>query len=159
MDKVQTARNPECVHHRQKSLESESHWVRGFLSIVRNSNKLENITFRKLDLFPSSCEGKETSSALLDPLEWANLNHSRSNFRNVVLPRCLEYRAMDKVTQPRDYATPSEPFRFTFRTWLRHVYKLIISNSKSRTEVHMKQTRFRHVQNVSKWMQLDSICE
>jgi hypothetical protein len=35
---------------------------------------LENTTFRKLDLFPSSVEGRETP-ALLGPLERANLNH------------------------------------------------------------------------------------
>jgi hypothetical protein len=36
--------------------------------------KLENATFRILDLFPSSGEVKETP-ALLCPLERANLNH------------------------------------------------------------------------------------
>jgi hypothetical protein len=35
---------------------------------------LENAAFRKLDLFPSSGEGKETHSPL-GPLERANLNH------------------------------------------------------------------------------------
>jgi hypothetical protein len=34
----------------------------------------ENKTFRKLDLFPSSCEGWKTPT-LLGPLERANLNH------------------------------------------------------------------------------------
>jgi hypothetical protein len=34
----------------------------------------QNTTFRKLDLFPSSGEGKETPT-LLDPLERANLSH------------------------------------------------------------------------------------
>jgi hypothetical protein len=34
---------------------------------------LENTTFRKLDLFPSSGEGRETPT-LLGPLERANLN-------------------------------------------------------------------------------------
>jgi hypothetical protein len=35
--------------------------------------KLENTTFRKLDLFPSSGEGEKTPT-LLGPLERANLN-------------------------------------------------------------------------------------
>jgi hypothetical protein len=35
---------------------------------------IENTTFRKLDLFPSSDEGRETHT-LLDALERANLNH------------------------------------------------------------------------------------
>jgi hypothetical protein len=43
-------------------------------SIVRNSNELENTTFRKLDLFPSSGEERETST-LLGPLERDNHNH------------------------------------------------------------------------------------
>jgi hypothetical protein len=37
------------------------------LAIVRISKKLENAAFRKLDLFPSSGEGKE-KSALFDPM-------------------------------------------------------------------------------------------
>jgi hypothetical protein len=41
-----------------KHSESLGLWT---LSIVRNS-KLENTTFRKLDLFPSSDEGRETYS-------------------------------------------------------------------------------------------------
>jgi hypothetical protein len=47
------------------------------LYIVWYSKKLENATFRKLDLFPSSGEGGETPT-LLDPLERANLNHWRT---------------------------------------------------------------------------------
>jgi hypothetical protein len=35
---------------------------------------VENTRFRKLDLFPSSDEGRETST-LLSPLERDNLNH------------------------------------------------------------------------------------
>jgi hypothetical protein len=38
------------------------------LTIVRNSNKLENTTFRKLDLVPSSGEVREDPT-LLGPLE------------------------------------------------------------------------------------------
>jgi hypothetical protein len=45
-------------------------WI---LSIVRDSKYLENTTFRKLDLFPSSSEGRETPT-LLGSLEGANLN-------------------------------------------------------------------------------------
>jgi hypothetical protein len=44
------------------------------LSIVRSSKKLENTTFRKLDLFLSSGEGGEIPT-LFGPLERANLNH------------------------------------------------------------------------------------
>jgi hypothetical protein len=46
----------------------------GLLSIVRNSKLLENTTFRKLDLFPSSGERNQTPS-LLAPLERANFKH------------------------------------------------------------------------------------
>jgi hypothetical protein len=53
----------------------------------------KNMTFRKLDLFPSSGEGGEKTPTQLGPLERANLSHSsppspedgnRSSFRNVV---------------------------------------------------------------------------
>jgi hypothetical protein len=68
------------------------------LSIVQNSNQLENTTFQKLDLFPSSGEVRETP-ILLGPLERANLNHwinrvdvslpspedgNKSSFRNIM---------------------------------------------------------------------------
>jgi hypothetical protein len=43
------------------------------LFIVRNCNQLENTTFRKLDLFSPSSEGKMTPT-LLGHLEWGNLN-------------------------------------------------------------------------------------
>jgi hypothetical protein len=43
------------------------------LSIARNSENW-NTAFRKLDLFPSSGEGRETPT-LLGPLERANLKH------------------------------------------------------------------------------------
>jgi hypothetical protein len=46
-------------------------WI---LSIAQNSEQLEHITFRKLDLLTSSGEGEETP-ILLDGLERANLNH------------------------------------------------------------------------------------
>jgi hypothetical protein len=44
-------------------------WIAGFwtLLVLRNSKKLENTTFRKLDLFLPSAEGKETPT-LLGPL-------------------------------------------------------------------------------------------
>jgi hypothetical protein len=45
------------------------------LSIVRYSKKLENTTFRKLDLFPSSGEVWETPTQL-GPLERADLDQS-----------------------------------------------------------------------------------
>jgi hypothetical protein len=81
--------------------------------------------FRKLDLFPSLGEGRETS-ILLGPLERANLNHwtlrlalskgpnrvgvsltspaerKRSSFRNIVFSSYLEYRTMDKVYEHSD---------------------------------------------------------
>jgi hypothetical protein len=94
--------------------------------------------FRKLDMFPSSGEGKETPT-LLGLLEKANLNHcrialsqgpnrvgvslpsledgNRSNFRNFV----FEFRKTDKVHKPSDpecYAPSSELFGF-------YKYKLV----------------------------------
>jgi hypothetical protein len=44
------------------------------LSLVRDSKKLENKAFQKLDLFPSSGKEREMPT-LLGPLERANLNH------------------------------------------------------------------------------------
>jgi hypothetical protein len=44
------------------------------LSIIRNSNELENTTFQRLDPFRYSGVERETST-LLGPLERANLNH------------------------------------------------------------------------------------
>jgi hypothetical protein len=46
--------------------------------IVRNSKYLEKTTFGKLDLFPSSGEGKETTS-LFGPLQSFNLEHCTSD--------------------------------------------------------------------------------
>jgi hypothetical protein len=43
------------------------------LFIVQNSKSRENTTFRKLDLFSSSDQGRETPT-LLGPLEKATLN-------------------------------------------------------------------------------------
>jgi hypothetical protein len=43
------------------------------LPLLKHSEKLEKM-FRKVDLFPSPGEGKETST-LLGPLENTNLNH------------------------------------------------------------------------------------
>jgi hypothetical protein len=51
------------------------------LSIVRKSKKLDNTTFRKLDLLPSSGEGGRGTPTLLGPLDRANFNH----WTNVVL--------------------------------------------------------------------------
>jgi hypothetical protein len=48
------------------------------LSIVRNSEQVEDTKFRKLDLFLSSNEGRETPT-LLGSLEIANLNHRSSD--------------------------------------------------------------------------------
>jgi hypothetical protein len=49
----------------------QNRWVYG--PIVRSSKELENTTFRELDLFPSSGEGRE-APVLLGPLERDNLN-------------------------------------------------------------------------------------
>jgi hypothetical protein len=50
--------------------ESQGVWA---LPIVQNSKYLENTSFRKLDLCPSSGDGRETPT-LLGLLERANLN-------------------------------------------------------------------------------------
>jgi hypothetical protein len=78
---------------------------------------LENTMFRKLDLFPPSDEGRDTTT-LLGPLERANLNHwttgsnragvsfpspedgNTSSFPEVVFSSYLEFRTMDKVNKP-----------------------------------------------------------
>jgi hypothetical protein len=76
----------------------------GTPSIVRNSNKLENMTFRELDLFPSSYEEREAPT-LLGPLERDNLNHWTS---------LLDIGTMDKVLKPTDFVcyTPSSSWVF-----------------------------------------------
>jgi hypothetical protein len=51
----------------------QNHWLSGLCPITRNSKKLENITFRKMDLFPSSDGGRETSTPL-GRFERANQN-------------------------------------------------------------------------------------
>jgi hypothetical protein len=51
------------------------------LSVVQYSKKLENTTFRKLDLFPSSGRGARTPSQL-GPLERANLRHWTTEVKN-----------------------------------------------------------------------------
>jgi hypothetical protein len=66
------------------------------LSIVRYSKKLENTAFHKMDLFPSSGEGK--TPTLLGLLERANLKIS--SFQNIVFSIFLEYRTVDKVQKP-----------------------------------------------------------
>jgi hypothetical protein len=48
---------------------AQNHWVDGLCP-----KHLENTTFRKLALFPSSGEGRETRT-LLGLLERVNLNH------------------------------------------------------------------------------------
>jgi hypothetical protein len=59
--------------HKKKVQSSESLRLRT-LPIVRNSNKLENTKFWKLDLSQSSGEERDTSTTL-GPLERANLSH------------------------------------------------------------------------------------
>jgi hypothetical protein len=52
--------------------------------------------FRKLDLFPSSGERRETPT-LLGSLERANLNHwTRSSFVQVVISKDLKLLTLDK---------------------------------------------------------------
>jgi hypothetical protein len=60
----------------------QRYWVFGlYPSSWLLKNKLRNnTTFRKLDLFPSSGEGKKP--ILLDPLESASLNHWTINVTN-----------------------------------------------------------------------------
>jgi hypothetical protein len=48
------------------------------MPIVRNPKQLESTVFRKLDLFPSSAEGRQTPT-LSGPSEGANLNHWSSD--------------------------------------------------------------------------------
>jgi hypothetical protein len=85
----------------------------GTLSIVRYSKNLENTTFRKLDLFPSSGEGRDTYSVgSRRKIEVSSKgpnrvgvspspeDGNRFSFRNDVLSRYLEYLTMDKVQKP-----------------------------------------------------------
>jgi hypothetical protein len=60
-----------CLYGRNFSSELLRFWT---LSIFQYSKKLNNTTFRKLDLIPSSGQGGKTPSQL-GPLEKANLNH------------------------------------------------------------------------------------
>jgi hypothetical protein len=60
------------------TLTTQNYWVFGlFLS----SGILENMTFRKLDMFPSSGEGGGEDTYSVGPLERANLNHRTQPFR------------------------------------------------------------------------------
>jgi hypothetical protein len=52
--------------------ESQNCWVFG---LFPSAGILENTTFRKLDLFPSSGEGEVKTPTQFVPLERANLNH------------------------------------------------------------------------------------
>jgi hypothetical protein len=88
----------------------------GTMPIVRNSIELENITFRKLDMFPSLeyarghllcwvqllrlalSKGPNRVSFFLSSPEDGN----RSSLRNIVFSGSLEFRTMDKVPKPSD---------------------------------------------------------
>jgi hypothetical protein len=103
------------------------------LSIVWYSKKLENTTFRKLDLFPSSGQG-EGGWFLVSWVQWLRLalskgpnwlgvlppwpeDGNRSSFRKVVFSNFLEYQTMDKVQKPINsecYTPSSEPIRIYF---------------------------------------------
>jgi hypothetical protein len=79
------------------------------LSIVRYSKKtLQNTTFRKLHLFPSSYEGEGKIYTLLGPLERANLN-------DWTIPR--QYLTMDNVKKSSDSLCYT-PLAETFRIYL-----------------------------------------
>jgi hypothetical protein len=100
------------------------------LSIVRYSKQLTPPTFRELDMFPSSGEGRKTPT-LLGPLERANLNRlygtqqsrclppliwlrKQSQFRKIAFYSYWEYRTMDKVYESGDsecHTPSSEPFK------------------------------------------------
>jgi hypothetical protein len=56
----------------------QSHWVSG-LSTTSGILNIQETSFRKLDLLPSSEDGKETVT-LFGPLERANLTHCFSSF-------------------------------------------------------------------------------
>jgi hypothetical protein len=47
---------------------TQNRWILRTLSIVRNTKKLENTAFQRLDLVPSSGEERETPT-LLGPLD------------------------------------------------------------------------------------------
>jgi hypothetical protein len=51
---------------------TQNYWVFGFFP---SSGILENMMFRKLDLFPSSGEGGGEDTYSVGPLERPNLNH------------------------------------------------------------------------------------
>jgi hypothetical protein len=70
--------------------ESLGLWI---VSIFRNFKYLGDKTFRKLDLFPSSCEKRETP-ILLGPFKRTNLNHWTS-FSNY-----LEIQTIAEVHKP-----------------------------------------------------------
>jgi hypothetical protein len=53
---------------------THNHWVSALCLLSANSKYLENTTCQKLDLFPSSGEGRETPNQLR-LLERANINH------------------------------------------------------------------------------------
>jgi hypothetical protein len=70
---------------------------------LKSINELENAKFRKLDLFPSLGEERDTPT-LLGPLERVNPSYGS-----------LKFRTMDKVLKPSDsgcYTPSSEPLRF-----------------------------------------------
>jgi hypothetical protein len=75
---------PQTVHRKEKLVEHKqvdfegciTIRITGFLDYVHRPvlQKIGNITFRKLGLFPSSCEGGKTFTQL-GPLGRTNLNH------------------------------------------------------------------------------------
>jgi hypothetical protein len=109
----------------RNSWTAQNDWVRGLCSLFR---VLSSTTFQKMDLYPSSCEERETPNLLL---QWLRSVVSKGPNRvGVSLPspedgqiqtpkRCvsssLEFHATNKVHKPNEhkcYAPPSEPFRF-----------------------------------------------
>jgi hypothetical protein len=63
---------------------------------------MANTTLRKLDVFPSSGEGRDATT-LLGLSEGPNrVVENTSSFRSVVFAIYLEFRTMDKVHRPSD---------------------------------------------------------
>jgi hypothetical protein len=117
-------------------VEFTAHRITGFLDFVYRPAiyKLENTTFRKLDLFPSSCGGKEARS-LFGPSERANPNHwtshisftaaiqtpeIRLNFREITGEHAVNIVSMHEWMLNYDangseiLPPPLEPFRLRF---------------------------------------------
>jgi hypothetical protein len=142
-------------------------------ALFRNFKLLENTTFRKLNLFPSTGEWRETPT-LLGPLETANLqwlrlalsrwpntvgvslpspeDRNRPSFRNVVFSSNLELRTMDKDHKSGDsehYTPSSVPFR-SFRHCFIFVYRRCVRSAVVLTRQNIISHPFLR-QNLHLW--------